>query len=117
MRLIALVENAEHVCCRYRLAAFRPALERAGHALELVPLPAGWWARLRLFRSLRGANIILQRRLLPGWQLFLLRRSVQTLLFDFDDAVFLRDSYARKGIHHAGRLHRIRYDAGLSSRS
>jgi glycosyltransferase involved in cell wall biosynthesis len=107
VHLIALVESADHVCCRYRLAAFRPALARAGHRLELRPLPAGWWGRLRLFRSLRGADVILQRRLLPGWQLFLLRRSVRTLLFDFDDAVFLRDSFARRGIRHAGRMRRF----------
>ena len=35
MQLTALVESVDHVCCRYRLAAFGPALERAGHALEL----------------------------------------------------------------------------------
>ncbi len=45
--------------------------------------------------------------MLPGWQLFLLRRSVRTLIFDFDDAVFLRDSYSPKGLHHAGRLRRF----------
>jgi glycosyltransferase involved in cell wall biosynthesis len=107
VQLVALVEAPDHVCCRYRLAAFRPHLERAGHALALCPLPAGWLARWRLFRSLAGASVILQRKLLPGWQLALLRRHVRHLLFDLDDAVFLRDSYSRRGLHHPGRLRRF----------
>lgn len=107
MQLIGLVESADHVCCRYRLAAFRAYLEQAGHTLELRRLPRRWWSRLRLFSSLRGATVIVQRRLLPGWQISWLRRTVRHLLFDMDDAVFLRDSYSPRGIHHAGRLRRF----------
>jgi glycosyltransferase involved in cell wall biosynthesis len=56
-----------------------------------------------LFRSLAGANIVLQRRLLPGWQLSVLRRAAHLLVFDFDDAIFLRDSFSSKGLLHKGR--------------
>lgn len=107
MHLTALVESTEHVCCRYRIAAFRPFLEAAGHTLEIRPLPRNWWARLRLFSSMGGANVILQRKLLPGWQLSLLRSRVARLVFDFDDAVYLRDSYSSRGLRHAGRLRRF----------
>lgn len=98
MRITALVRDPDHVCCRYRLAAFGPDLARAGHMLELRPYPRGWLSPLRLCRELRHANgVILQRRLLPFWQLVLLRRTAKWLLFDFDDAIFLRDSYAPRG--------------------
>jgi glycosyltransferase involved in cell wall biosynthesis len=107
MQLTALVDSPDHVCCRYRLTAFRPLLARAGHTLELQALPHRWWSRLHLFRSLRGANVVFQRRLLPGWQVALMRRCAERLLFDFDDAVFLRDSYSRRGLHHPGRLRRF----------
>jgi len=30
MRITALVKDPEHVCCRYRIAAFRDPLEKAG---------------------------------------------------------------------------------------
>src|SRR6516165_5066950 len=107
VHLVALVQSADHVCCRYRLAAFRPALEAAGHSLELEPLPKRWWSRLLLFRRLRGACVIVQRFLLPAWQIAFLRGQADRLIFDFDDAVFLRDSYSRKGTHHPRRLRRF----------
>jgi glycosyltransferase involved in cell wall biosynthesis len=107
MHLVALVERSDHVCCRYRLAAFRAHLEQAGHRLDVRPLPGSWWQRLWLFRWLRGADVVLQRRLLPTWQLGMLRRNVRTLLFDFDDAVFLRDSYSPKGLHDRKRMERF----------
>ena len=107
MHLTALVESPEHVCCRYRLAAFRPFLERAGHTLELVALPRQPWERLWLYRRLRGAAVILQRKLLPPWEIALLRWAARSLVFDLDDAVFLRDSYAAKGLHDRRRLRRF----------
>src|SRR5262249_22813079 len=42
------------------------------------------------------------------WQLYLLRRAAQTLIFDFDDAVFLRDSFSARGLHSGRRLRRFR---------
>jgi glycosyltransferase involved in cell wall biosynthesis len=107
MHLTALVESLNHVCCRYRLAAFRPFLEAAGHSLELRALPRGWWARMRCFRQLRDTVVVLQRRLLPGWQLSYLRHNVRRLIFDFDDAIFLRDSYATRGMHDGRRMRRF----------
>ena len=108
MHLTALVESRDHVCCRYRLAAFRPFFAQARHTLELCPLPPTWWSRLQVFAALRRTDIvILQRKLLPLWQLGWLRRAARLLIFDFDDAVFLRDSYSAKGLHSATRLRRF----------
>jgi glycosyltransferase involved in cell wall biosynthesis len=104
---IALVDGPDHVCCRYRVNAFVPFFVRAGHSLDLVPLPQRWWGRLGLLRRLRNASVILQRKLLARWELALLRRTVRHLVFDFDDAVFLRDSYSAKGVHDARRLRRF----------
>jgi glycosyltransferase involved in cell wall biosynthesis len=107
MHWVGFVESPDHVCCRYRLAAFRPFFAKAGHTLELQTIPRGLWARLRLLGAMSGANVILQRRLLPGWQLALLRRAAARLVFDLDDALFLRDSYARKGLHDPVRRRRF----------
>jgi hypothetical protein len=108
VHLAALVESTEHVCCRYRLAAYRPFFEQAGHSLELQPRPRGWWLRRTIGRDVHKFDaVILQRRLLPLWQLQALRRQAKLLLFDFDDAIFVRDSYATKGTDSAGRLQRF----------
>lgn len=108
MHLAVLVESADHVCCRYRFAAFRPHLEAAGHRLDLLPLPGSLWSHLRLGSNLQQYDaVIVQRRLLPGWQLRRLRRRVPRLLFDLDDAVYLRDSYSPRGLHDPRRLRRF----------
>ena len=108
MHVVALVESPEHVCCRYRVSAYRPHLEAAGHRLQLCPWPKRWWSRLRLAQALGDADLVLlQRRLLPLWMLYLVRCTARRLVFDFDDAIFLRDSYSPKGPHSAARLHRF----------
>ena len=107
MHLTALVDSPEHVCCRYRLAAFQPYLERAGHAVKYVPMPRGWWRRFWYLRSNRYETTILQRRLLSQPELHVLRRNTGHLIFDFDDAVWLRDSHASKGLESVRRAARF----------
>jgi glycosyltransferase involved in cell wall biosynthesis len=109
VKLAALVEAEDHVCCRYRLAAFRGHLFAAGHSLELHPVSKSWFGRLALGRALANADaVILQRKLLPQVPLALLRRRVKRLIFDFDDAVWLRDSYSPKGFDDPRRSRRFR---------
>jgi glycosyltransferase involved in cell wall biosynthesis len=102
--LIALVQSPDHVCCRYRLAAFDAHFTRAGHSLELRSIPRRAWAWLPFVRSIpSNCTLILQRKLLTRWQVYLLKRPGRTLIFDFDDAVYLRDSYSPKGFEDPAR--------------
>jgi glycosyltransferase involved in cell wall biosynthesis len=108
VHLTALVQGLDHVCCRYRIGAFRSFLERAGHDLEIRKLPKNWWPRLSLFKTLCHTDIvILQRKLMQRWQLYALRRAAPLLVFDFDDAVFLRNSYSPKGMLSRARMRRF----------
>lgn len=108
MHVAALVESSTHVCCRYRFAAFRRQLAAAGHRLDLVAYPRSFWRRLRLSLDLAHFDaVVVQRRLLPWWQVRPLRHRVRHLLFDLDDAVYLRDSYSRHGLHDPRRLRRF----------
>jgi len=109
VRLVALAESESHVCCRYRLTAFRPALASAGHTLDVRAVPQTLLGRFTLGRDLTSFDaVILQRKLLPQWVIALLRRRVRRLIFDFDDAVWLRDSYSAKGFDDARRAARFR---------
>jgi glycosyltransferase involved in cell wall biosynthesis len=96
VKLTALVEHPEHVSCRYRLAAFRADLAAAGHTLDLVPFSKSVFGRLHQYRTMTTSDaVILQRTLLNAFELRMLRRHATRLIFDFDDAIWLRDSYAK----------------------
>lgn len=109
VNLVALVESADHVCCRYRVAAFREPLAAAGVRLDVVPLPPTFVGRVRAHRAVRRADaVVVQRRLLSAVELALLRRWAKRIIFDFDDAVWLRDSYSPKGFESRKRERRFR---------
>jgi glycosyltransferase involved in cell wall biosynthesis len=108
MKLLALVESPDHVCCRYRVRAFAPALAAAGWSLTCEGLERGAFLRpFQLRRASQFDAVILQRKLLPGWQLRSLRRATDHLVFDFDDAVLYRDSYDPRGLHSRWRSRRF----------
>jgi hypothetical protein len=108
MKLLALVESTDHVCCRYRIRAFAPALANAGWSLTCEGLERGAFLRpFQLRRASQFDAVILQRKLLPGWQLRSLRRATDHLVFDFDDAILYRDSYDPRGLHSRWRSRRF----------
>jgi len=95
--LLALIERPGHVCYRYRLEAFAPALAEAGWDLKALPLGRSSWPVLRELPQVAAADaVILQRRLLPWWRMRMLRAAAKRLIFDLDDAVFYRDFNAAK---------------------
>ena len=108
MKVLALVKAPDHVCYRYRIEAFAWALAERGFELEVMPLRKGLAGRIGQLRSAAKADlVILQRKLLPIWQLVLLRRSAGRLIYDVDDALFQRDSYSPKGPNGRMRLARF----------
>jgi glycosyltransferase involved in cell wall biosynthesis len=115
MKALALVESLDHVCGRYRIRAFEPALASAGWDLEVAALARGVLGRIRqIQRAGRYDAVILQRKLLSSWQLLALRRSARRLVFDFDDAVLYRDSYDARGPFDLRRASRFVRTVGLA---
>ena len=107
MKVLALIESADHVCYRYRLNAFAWAMAQEGLLLDALPIQKGL-GRISTLLAGRGAEVVvLQRKLLPAWQLAILRRSAKCLVYDIDDAVFRRDTFARKRQQSRGRLSRF----------
>jgi len=108
MDVVALVPSRNHVCVRYRIAQFERHLADAGLRLKLEPLASTLGDRAKqLSRSRQGQVVVLLRKLLPFWQLAMLRRSCRTLVYDFDDAVFLRDSFHPRGPYSVTRMVRF----------
>ena len=98
MQVLALIEGTDHPCYRYRLEAFAWSMAQQGLYLEALPLRRGLLPRIAQLFSVRRADVvILQRKLLPLWQLALLRGAAKRLIYDVDDALFQRDSYQAKG--------------------
>jgi glycosyltransferase involved in cell wall biosynthesis len=98
VKALALVESSDHVCGRYRISAYASTLAASGWSISVEGIATAPLSRVRQIR--RAAHfdcVILQRKLLPGWQLSILRRNSRRLLFDFDDAVLYRDSYDPRG--------------------
>src|SRR6185437_14933317 len=107
-KALALVDDPDHVCCRYRIRAFEPALHDASWSLRVESLARSWPGRARQFRALAEFDtVILQRKLLSGWQFRELRRRSRRLVFDFDDAVLYRDSYDARGPDSGRRARRF----------
>jgi hypothetical protein len=115
MNVLALIEASEHVCYRYRIRAFEPLLRAQGVSIEAQPVAADLLTRIGQLRSARRYDVTLvQRRLLSGWQLGILRRKARRLVFDFDDAVLYRDSNDRRGPNCPRRARRFRAMMGAA---
>lgn len=108
VRLLALIEQPDHVCYRYRIKAFEPWLKARGWNIEARPIPhdpRGWTRVLR--HASRADAVVLQRKLVAPWWLWLLRRAARRLIYDIDDAMFCRDSNSSKSPHSRRRLRRF----------
>jgi len=114
VEVVGLVDSPDHVCARYRLAALARGLAAGGVRLTLKPLPPTPLGRLLLYRELRPADVVIvQRKLLSRVEVAAVRRYAKRLVFDFDDAVWMRDSY-RGASPDARRSRRFRAMAAVA---
>jgi glycosyltransferase involved in cell wall biosynthesis len=94
MKIASLASPGDQVSARYRSVQFIPGLAGMGFSLEALTLPDLFADRIRFFRTLSTYDaVILHRKLFNLPNFFLFRRSVKKLIFDLDDAIFLRDSH------------------------
>jgi len=108
MKVLALIEAADHVCYRYRFNALAWALAQEGLLLDAVPIQKGFGRVSTLLAGSRADIVILQRKLLPAWQLAILRQNVKCLVYDVDDALFRRDTFTNRRQQSRVRLSRFR---------
>lgn len=104
-QIVFLSKGANDASTRYRATQFTPLWNAAGFSVEHLEVPrtAGDWFAARS-RLAQADAVVVLRRLFPDPLCWLLRRFCRRLIFDFDDAVFCRDT----GAPSAGRQRRFR---------
>ena len=108
MKVLALVESPDHVCFRYRFHALAWALAQEDLSLEALAIPKGLGRIGALLAGRRAEIVILQRKLLPNWQLAILRQNAKCLVYDIDDALFRRDTFTGRRLQSCVRFARFR---------
>ncbi len=105
MKIASLASPGDQVSARYRSVQFIPGLAGLGLSLETLTLPNLFADRIRFFRKLSAYDaVILHRKLFNLPNFFFFRRSVKKLIFDLDDAIFLRDSHQGAGVSRTRTL-------------
>ncbi len=108
-RVLFLASRLSEPSCRFRFLQFLPFLSSLGIEAEVLDTEASSMNRSQLFRFAAGFDTVLVHRVLFHWLDFaLFRRSVKRYVFDFDDAIFLRDSSHPSGFRSRSREVRFR---------
>ncbi len=91
IKLLMILTSATAPSSRVRCRNLIPALEQQNISCHSQVYPKSWRQRFALFRLCKKADVVLiQKKLLPPLQFWLLRLASQILIFDFDDAIYLR---------------------------
>jgi glycosyltransferase involved in cell wall biosynthesis len=107
-KLVALVRSLDNVCYRYRLLPFEARLRERGWEVSADCFCDSWIRRLPRLQTIRDADVVLlQRRLLPLGELWLLRQIARRLVYDFDDAIFCHSSNSAKAARSRRREKRF----------
>jgi glycosyltransferase involved in cell wall biosynthesis len=93
MKVLFLIKSVKTPSSRIRVSDLEDTLRRSGVEPDIVPIPDGLFARMRLFaRAADYPVTVLQKRLLSLVEFFELRRRAKVLVFDFDDAVYHKNA-------------------------
>jgi len=93
MNIAYLVVRTDHASVYYRTIQFIPSLAASGAKCTLITIPDRFINRIALFRKLADFDlVVLQRKLFNFMNFAPLRLFSNKLIFDLDDALFIKDS-------------------------
>lgn len=93
MKFLFLGKGVSEASTRYRIQPIYERLAKAGHQVEFVSTELGLLPKLNLVRRANQYDLVfIQRKLFPAWFVRSLKRRAGRLVFDFDDAIFLKSS-------------------------
>ena len=91
MKLISLTHRPSTASTRYRTSLLLPVLREHGIQVDCRQAKSGLLASLRSARGLEDYDVVIvQKRLFSGPTLRRVRSRARRLVYDFDDAVYLR---------------------------
>ncbi len=91
VKILFLTHRAGTPSVRYRVEAFLPRFREAGHEVLAREYSSGILDLWPVLRAVSAADVVvLQKRLPPRWLTKAIRRRAKRLLYDFDDAVYLK---------------------------
>src|SRR5687768_9799103 len=87
-RVLVLANNLKQASYRVRVEALLPLLRARGVNVTVGLRTNNPLHNYRLFASARGYDaVLLQRKLLDGWEARVLRRHARRIVYDVDDAL------------------------------
>lgn len=93
MKFLFLGKGWDEASTRYRIHPIRKALEQQDHQTEFLSTNMSWFGKLKLLLNAPSFDVIfIQRKLFSHSFIKLLKRRARYLVFDFDDAVFVRSN-------------------------
>lgn len=113
LKALFLFKKQQLGSSRIRVLNLLPELLTHGINAEALPWPTTFSAKVVLLSRLPSYDVvILQKKLLPLIDLLLLRKLAKHLIFDFDDAIFIRNDRASDP---SCKVRRSRFDRTVSS--
>ncbi len=93
MKILFLVQGLDVAASRYRVLQYLPYLKEHGVQATVQKFPKGFFAKLKVFKSVRQYDILfIQRKRFPVLWLKLIRKNAKKIIYDFDDSVMYRNS-------------------------
>ena len=93
MKILFLVQGLDVAASRYRVLQYLPYLKEHGVQASVQRFPKGFFAKLKIFKSVRQYDILfIQRKRFPVLWLKLIRKNAKKIVYDFDDSVMYRNS-------------------------
>ncbi len=93
MKILFLVQGLDVAASRYRVLQYMPYLKEHGVEASVQPFPKGFFAKLKVFNSVKQYDILfIQRKRFPFLWLKFIRKNARKIVYDFDDSVMYRSS-------------------------
>ena len=93
IKVLFLIQGFEVASSRYRVLQYIPYLEKKDILATVVPFPKTILDKINIYPKISKFDILfLHRKRLPFFEHLYVRRKAKKIIYDFDDAVMVRNS-------------------------